>query len=108
LQKGTDMSRHPVIVRSADRTDESAVIGYDPPMRTYFLQAFEDPATEQPRLWLGTRFDQYPDLASLIAAAKERGFDIDTLDDEILVEMAREAAQPRGRSLMERLGWPLS
>jgi hypothetical protein len=108
LLKGTDMSRHPVIVRSADRADENAIIGYDPPMRTYFLQAFEDPTTEQPRLWLGTRFDQYPDLASLIAAANERGFDLDTLDDEILVEMAREAAQPRGRSLMERLGWPLS
>ncbi len=102
------MSRHPVIVRSADRTDEHAIIGYDPPMRTYFLQAFEDPATEQPRLWLGTHFDQYPDLASLIAAAGERGFDIETLDDEILVGMAREVAQPRGRSLIERLGWPLS
>ena len=36
------MSRHPVTVRSADATDTDATIGYDPPMRTYFLQAFEE------------------------------------------------------------------
>lgn len=34
------MSRYTVTVKTDGETDENAVIGYDPPLRTFFLQAF--------------------------------------------------------------------
>lgn len=48
------MSRHAITVHTETMTDDNAVIGYDPPLRTYFIQASEDPKAEQPVLWLGT------------------------------------------------------
>lgn len=101
------MSRHPVIVHSSDRSDENAVIGFDSPLRTYFLQAFEDPNTEEPRLWLGTRFGEFHDLPSLASAARARGYALDGLTEPIVAEMAWEAMQPHTPSLVERCGWPL-
>ena len=101
------MSRHPVTVRSADATDTDATIGYDPPMRTYFLQAFEDPKSDDPGLWLGTRLEEYPDLAGLVAAAGAKGYTLDGLTDGVIADMAREAAIPSQPSLAERCGWPL-
>jgi hypothetical protein len=101
------MSRHPITVRSADATDTDATIGYDPPLRTYFLQAFEDPETDYPRLWLGTRLEEYPDLAGLVAAASAKGFALDGLTDDVVAQMALEASAPSTPSLVERSGWPL-
>lgn len=101
------MSRHPITIRSAHATDTNATIGYDPPLRTYFLQAFEDPETDDPGLWLGTRFEEYRDLARLITTVEAKGFTVDALADEIVAEMAREAALPARSSLVERYGWPL-
>lgn len=49
------MSRHAITLRTETATDDNAIIGYDPPMRTHFIQAFEDPKTKQPALWLGMR-----------------------------------------------------
>ncbi|SCW85603.1 hypothetical protein SAMN02927924_03432 [Sphingobium faniae] len=48
------MSRYAITLRTDAATDDNAVIGYDPPLRTYFIQGFKDPKTEQPVLWLGT------------------------------------------------------
>jgi hypothetical protein len=101
------MSRHPITVSSTDAADPNATIGYDPPMRTYFLQAFEDPETDYPRLWLGTRLEEYPDLAGLVAAVDAKGFALDGLTDDIVVQMALEAGTPTTPSLVERSGWPL-
>ncbi|BBB10617.1 hypothetical protein [Sphingopyxis sp. EG6] len=101
------MSRHAVTVRSSTRTDDNAVIGYDPPMRTYFLQAFEDIESDEPGLWLGTRFDEYPDLPSLVAAVEAGGYALDNLADEDVADMAREAAQPARCSFAERTGQPM-
>lgn len=47
------MSRYPITVKSELQTEENAVIGFDPPLRTYFLQAFPDEATDACALWLG-------------------------------------------------------
>jgi len=99
------MSRHAVTVRSATRTDGNAVIGYDPPMRTYFLQAFEDEERDEPGLWLGTRFDEYPSLAALIAAIERQGYTLENLAESDIVDMARESALPTRPSLAERAGW---
>lgn len=99
------MSRHAVTVRSSTRTDENAVIGYDPPMRTYFLQAFEDVESDEPGLWLGTSFDEYPTLAALAAAAEQQGYTLGALTGQAVADMAREAALPARPSFAERMGW---
>jgi len=36
------MSRYTITVTSNDRSDPDAIIGYDPPLRSFFLQAFPD------------------------------------------------------------------
>lgn len=52
------MSRYTITVTGTvtgqGRSDPDAVIGYDPPLRTYFLQAFPHEETDEPGLWLGT------------------------------------------------------
>jgi len=101
------MSRHPITVRSIDNADDNAVIGFDPPLGTYFLLGFEDPDTEFPGLWLGTRLREFPDLASLTSAADAKGYMLDGLTEPIVAEMAWEAMQPHRPSLVERCGWPL-
>ncbi|WP_292326260.1 hypothetical protein [Mesorhizobium sp.] len=49
------MSRYTITVTSDHRSDPNAVIGYDPPLRTLFLQAFPDESGDDLALWLGTR-----------------------------------------------------
>ncbi|WP_242129767.1 hypothetical protein [Sphingobium sp. Sx8-8] len=99
------MSRHAVTVRSSMRTDDNVVIGCGPPMRTYFLQAFEDEERDEPGLWLGIHFDEYPSLSALIAAAGRQGYTIENLAERDIADMAHEAAQPSRPSLAERAGW---
>lgn len=96
------MSRHAVTVRSRSDVDDRAVIGYDAPMRTYFLQAFRRRAKDCPELWLGTRFDEFPSLASLTDAARTRGCAILALPPRAVMDMEGEARQPHRRSLAER------
>lgn len=94
------MSRHAITVRSATRADENAVIGYDPPMRTDFLQVFEDAETDEPGLWLGISFDEYPSLTTLIAAAERQGYALENLAACDIADMVREAARPAQPSLV--------
>lgn len=47
-------SRYILTVTSDERSDPDAVIGYDPPLRTFFLQAFPDESGDDLALWLGT------------------------------------------------------
>ena len=101
------MSRHAITVHTETTADDNAVIGYDPPLRTYFIQAFEDPKTEQPVLWLGTSLEQYPTLPVLAAALNARGYQIDGLTADIMADMGAEAPRPSSPSLVERYGWSL-
>ncbi|MCW6530752.1 hypothetical protein NED98_10900 [Sphingomonas sp. MMSM20] len=101
------MSRHPVTVRSEDAADDNAVIGYDPPLRTYFLHAFEDPDTGELGLWLGTKLEEFSSLAELVAAAAAAGFTLADLSSADVADMADEARRPAQRSPAERLGWRL-
>ncbi|MGN7295347.1 hypothetical protein [Rhizobium sp. SAFR-030] len=41
------MSRYTVTVKTAGESDENAVIGYDPPSRTFFLQAVPDEENDE-------------------------------------------------------------
>jgi hypothetical protein len=63
------MSRHTVTVRSTSQTDEDAVIGYDPPFRSFFLTAFPNEETDDNALWLGGLLEEYPSLEGIIEAA---------------------------------------
>ena len=65
------MSRYTITFTSNDRSDPDAVIGYDPPLRTFFLQAFPDETGDGLALWLGTSDRDYETLDALHAAALE-------------------------------------
>lgn len=98
------MSRYPIIISSPARSDDNAVIGYDPPLRTYFVQAFENPKTEWPDIWIGTRIAEFPTLAALLAALGEKGFAVDGLTASMTDAMAEEASRPPRPSAAERYG----
>ncbi|WP_366511140.1 hypothetical protein, partial [Mesorhizobium sp.] len=57
------------------RSDPDALIGYDPPLRTYFLQAFPHEETDEPALWLGTHGRAFETLEDLHHAATALGYD---------------------------------
>ncbi|MGJ7042273.1 hypothetical protein J2Y63_005555 [Shinella sp. BE166] len=49
------MSRYTITLHKGERTDDESVIGFDPPLRTHFLQGFEsDDDFGTPEIWLGT------------------------------------------------------
>lgn len=96
--------RYSVTVKSAAKTDPEGVIGYDPPLRSFFLQAFPDPETDACALWLGGFQDEYPTLQLLIETARELGFEVLGLDRETIVALTKEAATPKPPSIGERLG----
>ena len=96
------MSRHAVTVQSRGAIDDRAVIGYDAPMRTYFLQAFRRMAEECPEIWLGMRFDEFPTLSSLIEAARSKDCAVVGLSGRSIRDMVAEASAPPTRSLAER------
>lgn len=92
------MSRYTITVTSSDsRSDPDAVIGYDPPLRTFFLQAFPDDTGVDLALWLGTADREYETLDALHAAALAKGFDFMPLPDDIRAQLASDQAQASGR-----------
>ncbi|MFA1677216.1 hypothetical protein ACDY97_32070 [Rhizobium mongolense] len=98
------MSRHPITVTKGDRTDPDAVIGYDPPLRTFFLQAFPDPDTEENELWLGTLLEEFPSLESIVTATRAQGYDLYGLSQDTLVSLIKESSTPTPPSIAEQLG----
>ncbi|MBY3217807.1 hypothetical protein HFO21_26215 [Rhizobium laguerreae] len=91
------MSRYTITVtRTASRhSDPDAIIGYDRPLQTFFLQAFPDAGGEDLELWLGTDLREFETLSHLRAAALARGFDFIPLASrtlhKLLEDHAREA-----------------
>ncbi|NKM94256.1 MULTISPECIES: hypothetical protein [Rhizobium] len=91
------MSRYTITVtRTASRhSDPDAIIGYDRPLQTFFLQAFPDAGGENLELWLGTDLREFETLSQLRAAAIARGFDFIPMGSGILHKLlddhAREA-----------------
>lgn len=98
------MSRYAIEVRSATATDPEATIGYDRPLRTFFLTAFPDPDTDAVSLWLGALLEEYPTLESIILAARARGHEIIGLSHDNMIAMMMEAGRPNTPSIAESLG----
>lgn len=101
------MCRIQIIVAKGDEQDTDAFIGYDWPLRTYFLQGFlmDYGVYDDFELWLGTDLEEYPTLEGIIEAAESMGYRIGkiTPEDQLsLLLAARHDAQP---CLAERIGW---
>lgn len=100
------MSRFNIVLSGEDRTDTEAYIGYDRPLRSFFLQAFwiDSEDFDIPEIWLGTSLGEFPTLESLVEEAKGQGYKIRSLDNSAIVTMLSEAGHKPEPSLGERLG----
>lgn len=88
------------------QVDASATIGYDKPLRSFFLQGFINGEEEnnRPEIWLGAFLEEYPTLEALSLEAKSRGYTFFNLAGAAIVTMLAEAGQAPEPSLGERLG----
>lgn len=98
------MSRYSVEITNGTETDPEAIIGFDPPLRTFFLQAFPDPETGECALWLGTSLEEFPTLESIIEDARNAGYEIRELSHETIMSLLKDAGPFYPPSLGERLG----
>jgi hypothetical protein len=98
------LSRYTVEVKSATNADPEATIGYDRPLRTFFLQAFPDPTTDECALWLGAFLEEYSTLESIVEAARTQGYEVRGLTREMMLAMIKESGPPHPPSVGERLG----
>lgn len=90
------MSRYTITVTGTVpgqvRSDPDAVIGYDPPLRTYFLQAFPHQETDEPALWLGTHDRAFEALDDLRHAAISHGYDFMPLSPKLAAKLVGDKA----------------
>ena len=100
------MSRHIVKILHAGVTDENACIGFDPGLRTFFMQGFnvDHGDFEEPSLWLGTCLEEYPSLDDIITTARARGYEVKGLTPNLVIELVKEAGQKYDPGIGERLG----
>lgn len=91
------MSRYIITVTGHDRSDPEAIIGYDPPLRTFFLQAFHHEVTDDPALWLGTHHHAFERLEDLHRAALARGFDFMPLSTEVSSKLIEDKGAAAAR-----------
>ena len=91
------MSRYTITVTGQGRSDQDAVIGYDPPLRTYVLQAFPHEETDEPALWLGTSDHAFEALEDLRHAAISQGYDFMPLSPELAAKLVDDKAAASGR-----------
>ena len=84
------MSRYTITVTGKGRTDSDATIGYDPPLRTFFLQAFHHEVTDDPALWVGTYDQQFGTIAALHAAALTEGYDFMPLPEDVAGKLTED------------------
>ncbi|TPI27642.1 hypothetical protein FJW08_23340 [Mesorhizobium sp. B3-2-1] len=91
------MSRYTITATGHGRLDPEAIIGYDPPLRTYFLQAFPHEETDEPALWLGTHDRDFDTIVALHAAAFAKGYDFTPLPEEVAAQLAADKAEHAGR-----------
>lgn len=100
------MSRYTVTLLKGERTDDEAVIGFDPPLRTFFLQGFE---TEDdfgtPEIWLGTLLEEFPTMEGIIEAARRLGYEVRDLDYADMIALLAEAGRDYEPSIAEKLGF---
>jgi hypothetical protein len=92
------MSRYTITVTGMGRSDPDAIIGYDPPLRTFFLQAFPHQVADDPALWLGTRDREIDTLAALHIATLAEGYDFMPLPNDVAAQLAADKAADDRRS----------
>ncbi|MBZ9709572.1 hypothetical protein LB543_22935 [Mesorhizobium sp. ESP7-2] len=105
------MSRYTITVTGTvtgqGHSDPEAVIGYDPPLRTYFLQAFPHEVTDEPALWLGTHDRAFEALDDLHHAAIAHGYDFMPLPPEVATKLVEDKAaagdRPQRDGILGRL-----
>lgn len=98
------MSRYTVEITNGTATDPKGTIGYDPPLRTFFLQGIPHPVTDDCALWLGVFLEEYTTLESIIEKARVEGYEVSGLTQEMMVAMIKESGKSAPPSLGERLG----
>lgn len=86
------MSRYIITVTGRGKIDPDAVIGYDPPLLTYFLQAFPDESDDDIALWLGTEHGEFQSLESLHNVATALGYEFLPLPADIHAKLAVDKA----------------
>ena len=91
------MSRYTITVISDGCSDPDAVIGYDPPLRTFFVQAFPDESGDDLALWLGTSDGEYETIDALHVATRSRGFDFMPLPEDVAAWLADDFASDAAR-----------
>ena len=84
------MSRYTITVTSKIRIDPDAIIGYDAPLRTYFLQAFAHKITDEPALSLGTHHRAFEMLEDLHRAAVAHSCRFMPLPPEVAKELVED------------------
>jgi hypothetical protein len=86
------MSRYTITVTGQGRSDPEAIIGYDPPLRTFFLQAFPHEVTDDPALWLGTYGHAFKRLDDLHDATVALGYDFMPLPPDVARKLIKDQA----------------
>lgn len=93
------MSRYTITVTSDGRSDPDATIGYDAPLRTFFLQAFADETGDDLALWLGTSDREFETVEALQTAARSRGYSFMPLPEDVAAQLSADFAEEAGRPL---------
>ncbi len=93
--------RHKITVTHKGEIDHGAIIGFDPPLRTFFLQAFMGGFKE---IWLGTLLEEFTSLEAIIENARAQGYSVADMLKDMIIEMTKLAAQPHPPSIGEQLG----
>lgn len=88
------ISRYTITVTSNGRSDPDAAIGYNTPLRTFFLQAFLDESGDDLELWLGTSDRKFETIDALHRAARSSGFSYLPLPGDVALLLDAEADRP--------------
>jgi hypothetical protein len=95
------MSRFTITVTGQGRSDPEAIIGYDPPLRTFFLQAFPHKVTDDPALWLGAYGRAFKTLDDLHDAAVALGYEFMPLPPDVATKLIEDKAAAHNYSECE-------
>jgi hypothetical protein len=98
------MSRYTITVTGQGRSDPEAIIGYDPPLRTFFLQAFPHKVTDDPALWVGAYGHAFETLDDLHQTAIALGYDFMPPPPDLATKLIEDKAADADRP--ERHGSP--
>jgi len=90
------VSRFTITLVHGTAEDTEAVIGFDPPLQTYFLQGFPFELNDYThwKIWLGTDFQEYREIQDLVKAVRAKGYEFHGLSEQQMEQMLEEAQRP--------------